>query len=535
MKKLLLYIGVLSIICSCSENGKGQIDENDLITFHDIEVHAVCVENWDVNGDLEISYKEASLALITDEFTNNDRIIAFPEFVYFKRNTAVYKNAFKGCSNLREIILGENITSIGEYAFQDCSKLSSIILPPSVKSICDYAFDGCEALKEVQVPNNVDVIGRNGFSRCIALELATLPDSLLEINERVFWGCKSLTELRLPDCVAVIKKAAFMGTGLTSITIPQCVTCIESFSFANCDSLIKVYALGNNPPLIADVFEECASLEVIFVPQESIDRYKNDWKAYKKYIAPYNSQEKILLVDEECLFVNSSDTIIEIGIKTNSEYVVSTSNPKWISIKKSTRTMLSEDICTVSISENIISEKRCGEVLFTSSDNTEIADTLFIIQDRKLMHNGSFSSPYNISEAQTLGVGHEAWITGYIVGSVKGSMKGGCNYTAEAGTTANILLSDTFLTGEEDDYLYCLPIELPSGSVERDALNLYDNPDNFHRRVYVQGKLALYYSVKGMKNVMNFSFGEGEENDNENMEDSGSVSFSVSIAVGSSL
>lgn len=94
-----------------------------------------------------------------------------------------------------------------------------------------------------------------------------------------------------------------------------------------------------------------------------------------------------------------------------------------------------------------------------------------------IIHEGTSSSPYTIAEAQTLRRGRGVWIEGYIVGCVKGSMKSGCNYTSEATTTANILLADTFPTGSEQDYLYCLPVELPNGDI-RMELNLYDNPEN---------------------------------------------------------
>ena len=109
-----------------------------------------------------------------------------------------------------------------------------------------------------------------------------------------------------------------------------------------------------------------------------------------------------------------------------------------------------------------------------------------------------------------------------MVGCVKGSMASGCNFTPEATTSSNILLADTFPTGAEYDYLYCLPVELPNGSAERDALNLYDNPENYHRKVSVQGNLTLYFSVVGMKQMADFSFGEEDDdngNDNENEED----------------
>ena len=137
-----------------------------------------------------------------------------------------------------------------------------------------------------------------------------------------------------------------------------------------------------------------------------------------------------------------------------------------------------------------------------------------------IIHEGTSSSPYTIAEAQTLRRGRGVWIEGYIVGCVKGSMKSGCNYTSEATTTANILLADTFPTGSEQDYLYCLPVELPNGDI-RMELNLYDNPENYHCKVRIAGDLTLYYSVVGLKEISDCTWDtDGEdENDGENEDE----------------
>ena len=140
-----------------------------------------------------------------------------------------------------------------------------------------------------------------------------------------------------------------------------------------------------------------------------------------------------------------------------------------------------------------------------------------------ITHEGTFQSPYSIAEAQSLARGSDVWIEGYIVGSVKGSIKSGCNFTPQATIASNILLADTFPTCNNDDYQYCLPIELPNNTAERDDLNLYDNPENYHKKLRVQGNLTLYYSVVGMKGISDYSFeydnDNGDDNDNDNKDE----------------
>ena len=169
----------------------------------------------------------------------------------------------------------------------------------------------------------------------------------------------------------------------------------------------------------------------------------------------------------------------------------------------------------------IISFAACtGPVIIDEEeeDNTEQGDDTLQRDSVPIIHEGTRTSPYSIAEAQTLRRGRGVWIEGYIVGCVKGSMKSGCNYTSEATTTANILLADTFPTGNEEDYLYCLPVELPNGDI-RMELNLYDNPENYHRKVRIAGDLTLYYSVVGLKEIADCSWDTDDENENENDND----------------
>lgn len=191
----------------------------------------------------------------------------------------------------------------------------------------------------------------------------------------------------------------------------------------------------------------------------------------------------------------------------------------------------------------IISFAACtGPVIIDEEEegNTEQGDDTLQRDSVPIIHEGTRTSPYSIAEAQTLRRGRRVWIEGYIVGCVKGSMKSGCNYTSEATTTANILLADTFPTGNEEDYLYCLPVELPNGDI-RMELNLYDNPENYHCKVRIAGDLTLYYSVVGLKEIADCTWDtddedeDDDENDDEEMTDSipyNSQEYPLSIADG---
>lgn len=195
-KSLLLLFAPLLLMSACS---KEEFKESDNIVFCDIEAKAVCVERWDLNGDLEISYEEAASAIITNEFTRNERLKEFPEFKYFKRNTSISGGAFGLCRSLTSITLPEGVESIGNSAFQDCSSLTAITLPKNVTNIGDLAFATCDSLTSITIPKNVTSIGWRAFCECYSLKsvkvLAVTPPT---VGDEAFVDCYSAT-LYVPE------------------------------------------------------------------------------------------------------------------------------------------------------------------------------------------------------------------------------------------------------------------------------------------------------------------------------------------------
>lgn len=108
-------------------NGISEQSSSENIVFVDDIVKALCVENWDADGDGELSFNEAAkVTELGDVFRGNANIISFDELSYFKK-----------------------LHSIGNRAFEDCKNLNSVTLPTGIQYIGDYAFYGCSNLKEV--------------------------------------------------------------------------------------------------------------------------------------------------------------------------------------------------------------------------------------------------------------------------------------------------------------------------------------------------------------------------------------------------
>ena len=118
--------------------------KNAFIVFADPVVKSICIENWDTDGDGELSYDEAAAVTdIGEVFTRNNQITTFNELQFFTGLNAIGTSAefnwksrgFSGCTNLASVSLPESLSIIGTLAFGGCSSLTSITIPESVTSI----------------------------------------------------------------------------------------------------------------------------------------------------------------------------------------------------------------------------------------------------------------------------------------------------------------------------------------------------------------------------------------------------------------
>ena len=275
--------------------------DNTNILFADDNVKAICVDNWDTNGDGELSYAEA--AAVTDlgfVFQYNDQITSFDELQYFIGLVSIGYGAFNDCNSLTSVVIPNSVILIEEDAFFYCSGLTSIEIPNSVTFIGSWAFCGCSSLSSIVIPNSVTDIENGAFSGCKGLISIEIPNSVAFIGNGVFRFCNSLEQLTvgtgnpvydsrdncnaivetatntlvagckntvIPNSVTSIGAAAFRGcTGLTSVEIPNSVTTIGESAFSYCDGLTSVEIPNSVTSIGSSAFYGCHSLTSVEIP-----------------------------------------------------------------------------------------------------------------------------------------------------------------------------------------------------------------------------------------------------------------------------
>ena len=176
------------------------------IPFADANVKAICVSNWDTDGDGELSMGEVTaVTTLGAVFKNNNSITTFNELQYFTGLATIDNHAFNGCSSLTSISLPKSVTAIGDYAFNGCSNLTSVALPKNVTSIGNYAFNGCSNITAITFPENLTSIGQSAFGGWKSLTTITIPENVTSIGEDAFNGCSGLISVKVknPTPVAI--------------------------------------------------------------------------------------------------------------------------------------------------------------------------------------------------------------------------------------------------------------------------------------------------------------------------------------------
>ena len=160
--------------------------------------------------------------------------------------TTIGECAFWSCGDsLTSVTIGDSVTTIGDFAFDNCGSLTSVTIPDSVTTIGDYAFDDCDSLTAVTIGDSVTTIGECTFRNCSSLTSITIPDSVTTIYMGAFYWCDSLTTVTVGNGVTTIGFGAFTAcAGLTTVTVGDSVTTIGDEAFYGCDSLTDVYYTG---------------------------------------------------------------------------------------------------------------------------------------------------------------------------------------------------------------------------------------------------------------------------------------------------
>lgn len=206
--------------------------------------------------------------------------------------------AFSECYSLKTVLLPKYLDSIERALFCDCRSLESILMPNSTIEIGNSAFRSCTSLKSFTIPSTVRHIGTDAFRECTSLTSIYIPRSVESISGNVFGDCTNLNSIQvdkfnryynslgncnaiietatntlitgcqhtiIPNSVVQIGEAAFFGSKIQHVIIPETVKIIRIHAFTWCSELLEVNIGNGVKRIFGCSFSNCPSLQSVAI------------------------------------------------------------------------------------------------------------------------------------------------------------------------------------------------------------------------------------------------------------------------------
>ncbi len=171
-------------------------------------------------------------------------------------STLKMENDFTYCANLETVTIAEGVTAV--YGFGHCERLASINIPASATEIT--GFQNCSSLKSISIPRAITYI--YAFHNCTGLERVTIEDLeawcqiVFNSNEdytpqyyaqHLYLGDEEITRLTIPQSITKLKRFTFANlTHIHTVNIHNGVTSIHGDAFLNCNGVDHVFC-GADP------------------------------------------------------------------------------------------------------------------------------------------------------------------------------------------------------------------------------------------------------------------------------------------------
>lgn len=268
--------------------------EGDVIVLHGCNQNGYGGDGqYGTNGTT--GYPIASVHFLNTSFIGKDAFRALGmyhwdcnlSYVDLTSIARVDEGAFRGNTNISEIIWPENTIQLNRAVFEVISKISALTIPGNVELLGDgifysggystvdwtcnipscarTTFCDCSKLVSATITGTPTVLGEGLFSNCASLSKVTIPNTITMIEHDCFQNCSKLVSVNIPPSLSFIGHAAFYdcmkfssGTTVDLTSVP--ITSILSYAFAY-TSMNKIVLPSTLRWLGSEVFHSCKRLD----------------------------------------------------------------------------------------------------------------------------------------------------------------------------------------------------------------------------------------------------------------------------------
>lgn len=242
--------------------------------------------------------------------------------------TKIGPAVFKSNPNVTSVVIGAGITEIGAGAFDSCINLTSVTFAnlDGAMVIGDNAFSGCTQITEITIPAQTTSIGAKAFYMT-KLNGFTIPETVTSIGAQAF-AYTNIPTIHIPAAVTFIGQGAFYkAASLSTITfaggeadlvlgglveLPEEEAAQKTFDGTGMfvGTALTTVTLPANVSFIGDyTFHDLASLTAVTIPDGSRLNYIGRNAFYKTGITTINLVEGVKELGEYALALTKLTTV----------------------------------------------------------------------------------------------------------------------------------------------------------------------------------------------------------------------------------
>ncbi len=232
------------------------VDSNWAVSFYG-KLTAIRNENAKASGILDLS--SSNVTTITKrvaEANTKIKMLILPSTLEY-----IGVEAFRGCTNLQEIVFTGGNVKLDNGCFKDCKNLTTIRGLECVSEIGDYAFKNCTNLNDIKLGNTQ--ILTNAFNGCSnLLDISVENDKQIQgVGEKAFVDTAKIKDDNQVFITVGDYLIKYIGSSI-SITISNAngIEHIADYALSS-NSKLQSVVIGEGVEIGKDVFYNCGGLQ----------------------------------------------------------------------------------------------------------------------------------------------------------------------------------------------------------------------------------------------------------------------------------
>jgi hypothetical protein len=153
--------------------------------------------------------------------------------------TAIANGAFQHYHGLTSVTFGNTLTSIATLAFWDCPNIAAVYYTGTIADWCNISFGDYES-NPIKDADGLYIGGT-------LVTNLVIPEGVTNVKKYTFAQYEALSSVSFPSSLNIIGQCAFTDClGLTSIEIPSAVYSIGNYAFSGCEELEQIVVQSGN-------------------------------------------------------------------------------------------------------------------------------------------------------------------------------------------------------------------------------------------------------------------------------------------------